>query len=432
MCLYLKNQGRIQAERSGFDFPQNSITKNDKIKASGFVQKQPDEGEKENKNDDSQQQAGSSKKRSREDSDEDNAKKQKLEDDAEKEELRDSMDVVPRDDIAIDVESLATKYPIVDWKTHVLTENMMYYQIIRADGSSKNYKIFSEMLDDFDRQDVMDLHRLVQERKMKYGRNQRDYNLISWRLFDSCGIHILLMHTGIAIHMMIEKKYPLTQEMLSRMLRRRLEVDQESEMAFELLSIIQVSAAKELKIYYLGLTETFKVFKNGVENQLGKTIKALRSDRGGEYISQEFKDYLKACGIVQQLTPQLHHNTIACLKGESSLLGFGSIYDEILLLRYAGFFEKSLITQEVSGRAIDLEEIQNVDTSPSKITSEIPIEVEGFKPPQEEVIPIHRSERTHRAPTRLGLNVEAEEHSLGDLNEPTSCKVAMLDPESNK
>ncbi|GJX45350.1 putative ribonuclease H-like domain-containing protein [Tanacetum coccineum] len=73
----------------------------------------------------------------------------------EKKSLRDSMDVVPRDDIAIDVESLATKYPIVDWKTHVLTENMMYYQIIRADGSSKNYKIFSEMLDDFDRQDVL-------------------------------------------------------------------------------------------------------------------------------------------------------------------------------------------------------------------------------------------------------------------------------------
>jgi len=49
--------------------------------------------------------------------------------------------------------------------------------------------------------------------------------------------------------------------------------------------------------------ETFKEFKNEVENQLGKTIKILRSDRGGEYFSHEFKDYLKACGIVQQLTP---------------------------------------------------------------------------------------------------------------------------------
>ncbi|GJT25912.1 hypothetical protein Tco_0895849 [Tanacetum coccineum] len=36
---------------------------------------------------------------------------------------------------------------------------MMYYQIIRADGISKNYKIFSDMLDDFDRQDMVDLHR---------------------------------------------------------------------------------------------------------------------------------------------------------------------------------------------------------------------------------------------------------------------------------
>ncbi|GKB35340.1 hypothetical protein Tco_0880282 [Tanacetum coccineum] len=118
----------------------------------------------------------SSQKRSREESDEDNAKKQKLENDVEKKELRDSMDVVPKDDIAIDIESLATKYLIVDWKTHVLTENMMYYQIIRADGSSKNYKIFSEMLDDFDRQDVLDRHRLVQENTT----SPKGYDLLLW------------------------------------------------------------------------------------------------------------------------------------------------------------------------------------------------------------------------------------------------------------
>ncbi|GJW20570.1 hypothetical protein Tco_0031192 [Tanacetum coccineum] len=94
----------------------------------------------------------------------------------------------------------------------------------QADGSSKNYKIFSEMLDDFDRKDVMGLHRLVQERydttspkgydlllwEILLWKNQQDYNLISWRLFDSCGDHVLLMNTGVAIHMMIEKKYPLT------------------------------------------------------------------------------------------------------------------------------------------------------------------------------------------------------------------------------
>nr|GEY72384.1 retrotransposon protein, putative, Ty1-copia subclass [Tanacetum cinerariifolium] len=42
------------------------------------------------------------------------------------------------------------------------------------------------------------------------------------------------------------------------------------------------------------------------------------------------------------------------------------------------------------------------------------------------------SQETHRASNRLCLNVEVEEYSLGDLNEPTSYKAKMLDSESNK
>ncbi|GKG07770.1 hypothetical protein Tco_0330739 [Tanacetum coccineum] len=60
------------------------------------------------------------------------------------------------------------------------------------------------------------------------------------------------------------------------------------------------------------------------------------------------------------------------------------------------------------------------------------MEVEGFEPPQEKVIPVRRSAMTHRAPNRLCLNVEVDEHSLGGLNEPTNYKAAMLDPESDK
>nr|GEY72989.1 hypothetical protein [Tanacetum cinerariifolium] len=78
--------------------------------------------------------------------------------------------------------------------------------------------------------------------------------------------------------------------------------------------------------------------------------------------------------------------------------------NKIVVARYTEFFEKNLITQEV----------------------------EGFEPPQEEVILIRRFERTHQAPNHLCLNVEVEEHSIGDLNEPTSYKATMLDLESNK
>ncbi|GKC10279.1 hypothetical protein Tco_1001889, partial [Tanacetum coccineum] len=209
------------------------------------------------------------RKRAGEKQSEESTKRQKIEDDVEKEELKAYLDLVPREEFAMEIESLATKYPIVNWKTHVLAENFMYYQIFRADGSSKNYKIFSEMLDDFDRQDVLDLHRLVKARYMtsspegydlmlwgdlkilfepdeedEVWKNQHEYNLISWRLFDSCGIHILLMNNGIAIHMMTEKKYPLNQEMLSRMLSKRLEVDHESTMAYELLKFIKSQVQK--------------------------------------------------------------------------------------------------------------------------------------------------------------------------------------------
>ncbi|GKF39636.1 retrotransposon protein, putative, ty1-copia subclass [Tanacetum coccineum] len=49
--------------------------------------------------------------------------------------------------------------------------------------------------------------------------------------------------------------------------------------------------------------ETFKVFQNEVENQLGKKIKAIRSNRGGEYLSHEFVNHMKSYGIVSKLTP---------------------------------------------------------------------------------------------------------------------------------
>ncbi|GJW86867.1 hypothetical protein Tco_0162207 [Tanacetum coccineum] len=106
------------------------------------------------------------------------AKRQKTEYENEKEELKAYLDLVPREEFAMEIESLDTKYPIVDWKTHVLTENFMYYQIIRTDGGSKNYKIFGEILDDFDRQDVMDLHILVEER---YATSRPEgYDLMLW------------------------------------------------------------------------------------------------------------------------------------------------------------------------------------------------------------------------------------------------------------
>ncbi|GJW41325.1 hypothetical protein Tco_0067170 [Tanacetum coccineum] len=100
--------------------------------------------------------------------------------------------------------------------------------------------------------------------------------------------------------------------------------------------------------------------------------------------------------------------------------------NKIVVARYDEFLKKNLLSQEVNGRAEELEEIQDKDTSPSENTSEIPMEVKGFEPPQEEVVLVRRSTKAHRAPDRLCLNVEVEEHSLWDLNEPNNYKAALL------
>ncbi|GKE19142.1 retrotransposon protein, putative, ty1-copia subclass [Tanacetum coccineum] len=67
--------------------------------------------------------------------------------------------------------------------------------------------------------------------------------------------------------------------------------------------------------------ETFKVFQNEVENQLGKTIKSLHYDHRGEYMSQEFLDHLKEHGIISHRTPPYtpQHNSVSKRRNRSLL-----------------------------------------------------------------------------------------------------------------
>nr|GEW08505.1 retrotransposon protein, putative, Ty1-copia subclass [Tanacetum cinerariifolium] len=99
--------------------------------------------------------------------------------------------------------------------------------------------------------------------------------------------------------------------------------------------------------------------------------------------------------LVKRDTPnKLQQRSIKCIfiGYPKETMGYYFYFpNKIVVARYAEFFEKNLLSQEVSGRAGDLEEIQDEDTSPSEITSEIPVEVEGFEPPQEEEAHVRRS-----------------------------------------
>ncbi|GJW93585.1 hypothetical protein Tco_0173257 [Tanacetum coccineum] len=108
-----------------------------------------------------------SSKRAGEELEQESIKRQKVDEDKDTTKLQSLMEVIPDEEgVAIDVVPLATKPPIiVDWKIHKKGKNN-YFQIIRADGSSKMYLVFSQLLKSVARKDLVELYKLV---KAKYG-----------------------------------------------------------------------------------------------------------------------------------------------------------------------------------------------------------------------------------------------------------------------
>ncbi|GJY00521.1 hypothetical protein Tco_0357539 [Tanacetum coccineum] len=208
-------------------------------------------------------------KRVGEELEQESTKKQKVDEDKDTAELQSLMEVIPdEEEVAIDVVPLATKsLRIIDWKIHKEGKKS-YYQIIRADGKSQMYKIFSQMIKSFNREDLETLYKLVKakykstrpmedldlvlwndlkimfEQRVKDAvwRNQQDYKVLSWKLFNSCRVYFLRMQ-HIQIYMLVEKRYPLTPPTITDMLNKKLQVDYFSEMAYQLLKLL----TKQLK-----------------------------------------------------------------------------------------------------------------------------------------------------------------------------------------
>ncbi|GJS50742.1 retrotransposon protein, putative, ty1-copia subclass [Tanacetum coccineum] len=302
------------------------------------------------------------------------------------------------------------------------------------------------------------------------------------------------------------------------------------ERAKDLLGLIHTDVCGPFRIvsrqganYFVTFTDDFSR-----RNQFWKTIKSLRSDRGGEYMSQEFLDHLKKHGVIAHHTPPytLQHNRVSERRnrtlldmvrsmmsqtthpksfgdyalesvarilnmvptkkvdktpyeiwhGQAPKLSYLKVWgcealvkrdtltkpdkleprsfkcifvgypketmgysfynpseNKVFVARNAEFFESNLIDQEASGSLEDLEIIQEEDTNPSLDTSlNHEEDDQEIDEPQSDINPIRRSSRTKRAPDRMCLYIDAEEHELGDLGEPANYKAALLDPESEK
>nr|GEZ85286.1 hypothetical protein [Tanacetum cinerariifolium] len=117
-------------------------------------------------------------KRAREELIQESTKKQKVEDKKETTKLKQLIEILPhKEEVTIDAIPLAVKSPrIVDWKIHKEIKKS-YYQIVRADGKSQMYMVFSKMRECFDREDLKDLYKLVKA-KFKSTRPVEDLDLL--------------------------------------------------------------------------------------------------------------------------------------------------------------------------------------------------------------------------------------------------------------
>ncbi|GKA71665.1 hypothetical protein Tco_0777804 [Tanacetum coccineum] len=187
-------------------------------------------------------------------------------DELSQEQLQQLMTIVPEE--GMNVEALQTKYPIIDREVYT-EDSKKYWKIIRVGNHIEVYRIFEDMLKNFNRDDLVKLWSLVHERfnstkptedkerelwvelKRLFEPDDDDtlwklqrymHDPLKWRLYDTCAVHHVFTKRGHDIFMLVEKDYPLTRALMTLMLSNKLQVDEYLVMSDELLRKIFILA----------------------------------------------------------------------------------------------------------------------------------------------------------------------------------------------
>ncbi|GKE70777.1 hypothetical protein Tco_1528849, partial [Tanacetum coccineum] len=69
--------------------------------------------------------------------------------------------------------------------------------------------------------------------------------IVRWRLYEACGVYILELEDGTVIYMLVERRYPLSKDLLQMMLDLGLEVEEQSTAALYLVKFIKQQLNEE-------------------------------------------------------------------------------------------------------------------------------------------------------------------------------------------
>ncbi|GJY82977.1 hypothetical protein Tco_0496353 [Tanacetum coccineum] len=177
--------------------------------------------------------------------------------------LRNYLRVVDFEQNAQDRESIEAISVITEFKV-IDSPDGEHLIIFRANNHFRAFNTLWEILHILDRQDLYHLYRVVQDyyehipptglglvllgdlttiwetpetSDDDFWKNQEDWEIIRWRLNESSGVHTLELEDGTMIHMLAERRYPLSRELMIRMLDHGMEVEDESETAITLIHL---------------------------------------------------------------------------------------------------------------------------------------------------------------------------------------------------
>nr|GEW40471.1 hypothetical protein [Tanacetum cinerariifolium] len=176
--------------------------------------------------------------------------------------IKEMMQLVPVEDVY--VQALQVKHPIIDWKVHSEGERT-YWQIMRLGGHTACYQFFVDLLRQLDREDLNQLWALVKEYlTIRPTSNDKEIELwvelkrmyepdpedqlwtltqnymhapVEWKLYDLSGVHHVTAKDK-EIFMLVEKDYPLRRGLALVMISYRLQVENHSQMAEDLIKKI--------------------------------------------------------------------------------------------------------------------------------------------------------------------------------------------------
>ncbi|GJR17807.1 hypothetical protein Tco_0966334 [Tanacetum coccineum] len=200
--------------------------------------------------------AGSSKIDAEHELNQESSKRQKIgegsepaeesKDELSQEQLQQLMIIVPEE--GMNVEALQTKYPIIAGKFTLKTQ-----ECIGRSSEDDLVKLWSlvherfnstEPTENKERELWVELKRLFEpdddDTLWKLQRYMHDP--LKWKLYDTCVVHHVSTEIGHDIFMLVEKNYPLTRAFITLMLSNKLQVDEYSVMADELLRKIFILA----------------------------------------------------------------------------------------------------------------------------------------------------------------------------------------------